>query len=94
MKSIPFITYKAEEAGKIVTAVNPKNTTQQCSRCMAIVPKTLKDRVHTCPHCGLSIDRDLNASINILRLGLESVERPSQRLTAVAQVKAHGSPRL
>jgi putative transposase len=91
---LEILTYKAEEAGKIVTAVNPKNTTQQCSKCMAIVPKTLKDRVHTCPHCGLSIDRDLNASINILRLGLESVERPSQRLTAVALEKALGSPRL
>lgn len=91
---LDILTHKAEEAGKIVTAVSPKNTTQQCSRCMAIVPKTLKDRVHICPHCGLSIDRDLNASINILRLGLESVERPSQRFTAVALERALGSPRL
>jgi putative transposase len=28
--------------------------------------------VHQCPHCGLEIDRDLNAAYNILRLGLQS----------------------
>jgi len=71
---ISILSYKAEEAGKMVIAINPKNTTQQCSGCKSIVPKTLKDRVHSCPKCGLTIDRDLNASINIHRLGLESIE--------------------
>ncbi|WP_394297771.1 zinc ribbon domain-containing protein [Methanosarcina horonobensis] len=32
-------------------------------------------KTHNCPFCGLSIDRDLNASINILRLGLQSVRK-------------------
>ncbi|MDO9538616.1 MAG: zinc ribbon domain-containing protein [Methanocalculus sp.] len=35
--------------------------------------KTLSDRVHSCPHCGLIMDRDLNASLNIMRLGLQSL---------------------
>jgi putative transposase len=91
---IQLLSYKAEEAGKITVAVNPRNTSQQCSQCLAIVPKELGDRIHTCPHCNLSIDRDLNASYNILRLGLESVERPMQRLTAAALVRAQESPRL
>ncbi|MDD2754814.1 MAG: zinc ribbon domain-containing protein, partial [Methanothrix sp.] len=26
-----------------------------------------------CPYCGLSIDRDLNAALNIARLGLQSL---------------------
>jgi putative transposase len=30
-------------------------------------------RVHACPVCGLEIDRDENAAINILALGLESL---------------------
>jgi len=38
-----------------------------------IVKKTLSDRVHTCPHCGLMMDRDQNAAINIMRLGLQSL---------------------
>lgn len=93
-KLITLLSYKAVEAGKITRPVNPRNTSQQCSQCLALVPKRIEDRVHNCPHCGLSIDRDLNASYNILRLGLESVERPMQRQTAESLVRAQGSPRL
>ncbi|WP_292727254.1 transposase [Methanoculleus sp.] len=70
-----FITVtmsKAEDAGSRVILVNPKNTSQRCSRCGMIVAKTLSDRIHSCPHCGLAMDRDQNAAINILRLGLQS----------------------
>jgi putative transposase len=66
--------YKAEEAGKTVVAVDPRNTSQMCSQCGALVKKDLSIRVHHCPQCGLKIDRDLNASLNILRLGMQSVE--------------------
>jgi putative transposase len=38
-----------------------------------MVEKPLSVRVHECPACGLVIDRDENAAINILRLGLESL---------------------
>ena len=64
---------KAEEAGRTVVLVDPKNTSQMCSGCGQIVKKDLRIRVHDCPHCGLRIDRDLNASINILRRGLASL---------------------
>ncbi|RQD80213.1 MAG: transposase [Methanocalculus sp. MSAO_Arc1] len=64
---------KAEEAGCQVVLVNPAQTTQMCSICGTIVKKTLSDRVHTCSHCGLIMDRDLNASRNIMRLGLQSL---------------------
>jgi len=37
---------------------------------VSIVPKTLADRTHLCPNCGLEMDRDLNASLNIRTLGL------------------------
>lgn len=70
-----FITItesKAEDAGSRVILVNPRNTSQMCSRCGMIVAKTLSDRVHSCPHCGLVMDRDQNAAINIMRLGLQS----------------------
>ena len=36
-------------------------------------PIPLSDRIHNCTQCGLSLDRDWNAAINILRLGLQSV---------------------
>ena len=35
--------------------------------CGIKVPKSLGDRLHDCPECGLAIDRDLNAARNILR---------------------------
>lgn len=63
---------KAEEAGSIVVMVNPNNTSQQCSRCGSVVKKELKDRTHSCS-CGLIMDRDENAAINILRRGLASI---------------------
>ena len=37
--------------------------------------KDLSVRVHSCPYCGLSMDKDLNAAKNILRLGLQSVAK-------------------
>ena len=64
---------KAAYAGSKVVLVDPRNTSQMCSRCGLIVKKDLSERVHRCHECGLSMDRDLNAAINILRLGLQSV---------------------
>ena len=69
-KLIQFTQSKAAKAGKIVELVDARYTSQKCSQCGTIVPKTLADRVHHCPKCGLEMDRDLNASINIRTLGL------------------------
>lgn len=74
-KLIQYTTYKAEEAGGCVKLVNPKGTSQICSQCGEMVKKSLSARTHTCLHCGFSADRDLNASLNILkRLGTGRVE--------------------
>lgn len=54
-------------AGCELIKVDPRNTTQACSGCGAIVPKALSDRWHECQHCGLSLDRDHNAALNVLR---------------------------
>lgn len=54
--------------------VPAKNTTVDCSRCGNAVPKSLAVRVHRCNVCGLMLDRDYNASINILKKGLEICE--------------------
>jgi len=66
---VQFLIYKAEEADRKVIQVNPAYTSQDCSSCGYRVAKKLSDRVHSCPNCGLNIDRDWNAAINILRLG-------------------------
>ena len=64
---------KAAEAGRRVVLVNPRNTTKRCSSCGEIVPKQLSERVHTCPHCGLVLDRDAHAALNILQRSLQTL---------------------
>lgn len=63
-----YCTYKAEEAGRSVLFVSPNYTSQVCSGCGQIVKKDLSERWHSCA-CGVELDRDHNAAINILRLG-------------------------
>ncbi len=64
---------KAECAGKVVEFVNARNTSQNCSGCGNSVPKNLSERVHSCPFCGLELDRDHNAAINILKRSISTV---------------------
>src|SRR5687768_8575995 len=65
-KFISVLRYKAECAGTRLIEVDPYNTSQDCSGCGVNIPKALNERLHECPHCGLAIDRDLNAARNIL----------------------------
>ena len=72
-KLIRFTASKAERAGKTVELVDPRNTSQRCSDCGEIVLKELSERTHSCPNCGLKLDRDHNAARNILTLGLRGI---------------------
>jgi len=78
-KFFQMLSYKAESAGLRVFAVDPKDTTQECSKCHNIKKGserlTLNDRIYHCNVCGLTIDRDINASINILAKGREGHSR-------------------
>ena len=67
---LQILSIKAERAGLLAIAVNPNGTTQNCSGCGTKVPKELKDRLHVCPECGLTLDRDHNAAINIKYLAV------------------------
>jgi len=62
-----FTEYKAEEAGILVEYVSAYNTTQLCSKCGKLVPKTLATRIHSCPYCGLDLARDHNSAITVLQ---------------------------
>jgi putative transposase len=70
---ISMTVAKAEEAGRRVVLVNPRNTSKLCSSCGELVQKSLSDRIHTCPHCGLVMGRDHNAALNILQRGLQTL---------------------
>ena len=62
------------QAGRTVIQVDRRNTSKLCSQCGELVQKTLRDRTHTCPACGLVMDRDVNAAINILHRGLQALQ--------------------
>ena len=62
-----MLAYKAEEAGCQVVFVNPRDTTKECSNCQGLTKKELRERMHNCQFCGLSMDRDLNAARVILK---------------------------
>jgi len=68
---VDLLDYKAEEAGRTLVKVNPAFTSQTCSACGVRTPKALGDRMHRCSSCGFTLDRDWNAAINILTLGLQ-----------------------
>lgn len=57
---------QAEKAGVQFVEVDPKGTSQECSSCGQEVRKDLSVRRHECPNCGLSLNRDHNAALNIL----------------------------
>jgi putative transposase len=67
------LAYKAAYAGRQYVAVNPAYTSQDCSQCGHRERKSLSQRLHQCPCCGLILDRDHNAALNIKRLGLQSL---------------------
>src|SRR6266568_1061019 len=56
-----------------VIAVEPQFTSQDCSACGTRVKKSLSVRTHICPGCGVVLDRDHNAALNILEKAYRTV---------------------
>jgi len=71
---IKMLEYKAVTSGSTLIKVNPKNTSKTCSNCGAINNIPLKQREYHCSVCGFVCHRDLNASINILKIGQDLPE--------------------
>lgn len=67
-----WLEYFADVFGRVTVAVPPQYTSQECSNCGVVVKKSLSNRTHQCK-CGCVLDRDHNASINILKSGLRTV---------------------
>jgi putative transposase len=61
-----FIGYKAEERGCMVVAVDPRHTSQACSRCGYTARNNRRSRdLFVCRACGYSLHADLNGARNI-----------------------------
>ena len=83
-KIVQYTTYKAESAGAFVVLVDPKYTSRECSKCGNIKHDLkLSDRIYHCNACGLTMDRDLNAAINIRNRGIAKVGRGTPEVTPV-----------
>jgi putative transposase len=65
-----LLSYKAVCAGRTLVAVNPAYTSQECSQCgQRKTDLTRADRPSPCSCCGAVGDRDLNASLHMVRVG-------------------------
>jgi putative transposase len=65
-----WLDYYGKIWDKVVVAVLPNYTSQDCSNCGHRVQKSLSTRTHSCPSCKIEICRDTNAALNILHKGL------------------------
>jgi putative transposase len=77
------LEYKAGRAGILFRKISAAGTSQGCSGCGKTVQKTLAIRTHSCPYCGLVIDRDHNAAINIKQKGMDSLPMVCREVTPV-----------
>ena len=75
-KFLNTMKYKCEENGiQFVQVDRYYPSSKTCSNCGTIKPNLkLSDRVYICPDCGLKIDRDFNAAINLMMYGAHQKE--------------------
>ncbi len=85
-----WVNYYGGLHGIPVIAVAPHFTSQDCSACGSSVKKSLSMRTHVCPSCGLVLDRDHNAALNILGKGYRTVgQTGTDALSRVCNASGH-----
>ena len=86
-----MLSYKAQRAGRRLILVDPKDTSQRCSRCGKVKEEKerlrLHDRIYKCKNCGFEADRDYNAAVNIIRSGQGLPVVPSEVLPLPRVIK-------
>ena len=65
-----MLSYKAEEAGREIIAVDPRHTSRTCAACAHVDGGNRSGAVFRCLRCGHQAHADINAAQNILRAGL------------------------
>ena len=89
------LTYKmAWHSGCLIVAARCYPSSKTCSSCGEVRAKlSLHERTYTCEHCGLAIDRDLNAAINLAAYGRRELNVAGSGLETV-NARRGGQPRL
>jgi putative transposase len=88
---IQMLSYKAESAGLRIIKVDARNTSKECSNCGIIQEMPLSIREYNCSRCGMQMDRDINASINILNRALNSASSNFDSKAVKATLGQRGS---
>lgn len=83
-----FLSYKADELDKTIIKVNPRYTSQRCSKCGHIEPSNRNGNRFKCKSCGFELHADLNASRNIAQLGISELSR----LNVIQPIVTVGTP--
>ena len=78
------LAYKAEWAGRELVAVDPKFTSQRCSKCGVVSAEHRQRKRYDCAECGMTEDADVNAARNILHKALAGRRTPDYRLPAAS----------
>jgi putative transposase len=81
-----WLEYFGRVYGRLVIAVSPHYTSQECSSCHGIMKKSLSTRTHIC-RCGCILDRDKNAAINILNKALRQISTEGHSGTASLELE-------
>jgi len=92
-KFVEYLKYKCEWYGKNFLQIGRfEPSSKTCNICGEINKElTLKDRKWTCP-CGASLDRDINAALNIKNFGLKKfLSGMEQPLDAYGDIRVNGS---
>ena len=90
--------YKAKEKGILVKYVDPRYTSQKCSRCGFTDKENRNQHQFKCKHCGFKYDADLNAAINIKQNYILSLTNKEQavvnqpNVTGINQYLVTSSP--
>jgi putative transposase len=71
-----IVKYVCWKRGKFFAEVDARGTSKECPGCGCSVKKDLKIRVHNCPHCGYTADRDVAAGLNIRNRGIKLISTP------------------
>lgn len=68
---VSMLDYKLGEEGKHLVKIDKWfSSSKKCNCCGEVKKKLLSKRTYSCEVCGLKIDRDYNASINIRNEGM------------------------
>ncbi|MCD6318352.1 transposase [Candidatus Aerophobetes bacterium] len=94
MTLIKYLNYKAKLSGRKVEKFDEANTTRTCSKCGYVLTGGLfpSQRVFNCPKCGFAIERDVNSTLNFLKIHQYALWQGLRDMTALSIARISLSP--